>query len=267
IESDVNNIVIYLSHADDARNQEFIENAKKLTPPPIIEYPEDNKKEVKFNSFNSPTLMPRQQNYLRILGGDGITTFNTICSAGFWVRSAGREFLATAGHCALNDNVEFYNLPSDGENPTLIGQIIIRETSGFDRGYIMKTNSKVLASPIIRDTVDEEFPELQIMAVTDPDTEGMVVCKSGYNTLVTCGRISGIFDSFTRPRDGKVINNFVMADMECRGGDSGSPVYVYLDELLPTIMIVGMVFGAGDDFCLIHPVNAILFPGMEVITI
>ncbi|KAF0413753.1 serine protease [Gigaspora margarita] len=210
--------------------------------------------------------MPRQTSNLRLLGGDGITDFHTVCSAGFWVRSAGREFLATAGHCAQRTNDKFNNMPSVGQDYTFIGQMIIRDIEGFDRGYIMKTNSKVLATPMIRDRDNDDYPELEIMAVTDPDTEGMPICKSGFTTGVTCGRILGITDTLTREQDGLVFHDVIITNMECTGGDSGGPVYVYLDELLPTVMIVGLVYAAGGGLCLFHPVNSILLPGMEVIT-
>ncbi|KAF0550442.1 serine protease [Gigaspora margarita] len=219
-----------------------------------------------FNSFNSSNLMPRQTIDNRLLGGDGIRTLNTLGTAGFWVRAAGREFLATAGHNARSENVEFYDMPSEGEYNTLIGPMIIRDISGLDRGYIMKTNRQVLASPMIRNWGNDEFPELEIMAVTDPDTEGMPICKAGFTTGATCGEITGVVDTLTRERDGRVVNNVVFSDMECQGGDSGSPVYAYLDELMPTVLLVGLVFGETGGLCIFHPVNAILLPGMQVIT-
>ncbi|RIB20065.1 hypothetical protein C2G38_2081729 [Gigaspora rosea] len=271
IESNVNNIVIYLNYADDARNQAFIDNAKNLTPTPIIEYPKDNKKEVKFNSFNSSTLIPRQLS-IRILDGDGITTLKSIGSAGFWVRSGDSEYLATAGHVARKKNLDFYYVPWESgiTNNTLIGKMIMRKIYNIDIGYIMKTNNDTLAGPIIRNTDNEEFPELHIMGVTDPDTEGTVVCKSGFTTHVTCGRITGIRNTVTELFDGHrifEINSHVITDMQCNDGDSGAPVYQYLEELLPTVLLVGMVFHAGHGSCSFQPLRAILLPGMEVITI
>ncbi|CAG8726123.1 43184_t:CDS:1, partial [Gigaspora margarita] len=226
----------------------------------------DNKKEVKFNSFNSSNLMPRQTIKLRVLGGDAITELQYQSSAGFWVRSGKREYLLTVGHAADSNHLEFYYLPPEGElDFTLIGQMVIRQTSGVDMGYIMKNNSEVLAGPIIKNPDNTEFPELQILTVTNPDTEGVVVCKSGFSTHVTCGKIAGIRDSISRQSDGLVLYDVVISDMECREGDSGGPVYQYLEELLPTVLLVGMVFGGGDDFCLFHPVRAILLPDMQVI--
>ncbi|CAG8716831.1 9786_t:CDS:2 [Gigaspora margarita] len=146
-------LIIYLSNTYDAKNQEFIDHTKKLIPPPIIEYPEDNKKELNF---------------------------------------------------------------------TLIGQMVTRQTSGVDMGYIMRTNSEVLASPLIRNTDNEEFPQLQILSVTDPNT---VVCKSGFSSHVTCGKIIGLRDSISGSSDSLVLYDVVISDMEYREGDSGGPAY------------------------------------------
>ncbi|KAF0550443.1 secreted serine protease [Gigaspora margarita] len=182
--------------------------------------------------------MPRQTIKLRVLGGDAITELQYQSSAGFWVRSGKREYLLTVGHAANSNHLEFYYLPPEGElDFTLIGQMVIRQTSGVDMGYIMKNNN----------------------------TEGVIVCKSGFSTHVTCGKIAGIRDSISRQSDGLVLYDVVISDMECREGDSGGPVYQYLEELLPTVLLVGMVFGGGDDFCLFHPVRTILLPDMQVI--
>ncbi|KAF0550424.1 serine protease [Gigaspora margarita] len=228
---------------------------------------------MKFNSFNSSTLMPRQIG-TRILGGDGITALNSIGSAGFWVRSGDRVYLATAGHVGPSNDVDFYYVPWGGEitNNTLIGKRVIRRTWEVDIGYIMKTNNNSLAGPIIRNTDNEEFPELQIMGVTDPDTEGTVVCKSGFTTHVTCGKITGIRNTVTKLMDGHIqeifeINNHVISDMQCSGGDSGGPVYQYLEELLPTVLLVGIEFYSGPGYCLFQPLRVLLLPGMQVITI
>ncbi|KAF0522602.1 hypothetical protein F8M41_015495 [Gigaspora margarita] len=97
-------------------------------------------------------------------------------------------------------------MPPEGElNFTLIGQMVIRQTSGVDMGYIMRTNSEVLVSPLIRNTDNEEFPQLQILSVIDPDTEGVVVCKSGFSSHVTCGKIIGLLDSISGSSDSRVI--------------------------------------------------------------
>ncbi|KAF0550427.1 hypothetical protein F8M41_024552 [Gigaspora margarita] len=218
--------------------------------------------------------MPRQTS-TRILDGNGITAFNGMGSAGFWVRSGDREYLATAGHVARSNNVDFYYVPwrSEITNNTLIGKMTMRRTWDVDLGYIMKTNNNTLSGPIIRNTDNVEFPELQIMGVTDPDAEGTVTCKSGFTTHVTCGKIIGIRNTVTKFFDinrGEIfeINNHVISDMHCDDGDSGAPVYQYLEELLPTVLLVGMQFFiAGDNFCLFQPLRVLLLPGMQVITI
>ncbi|RIB20063.1 hypothetical protein C2G38_1222230 [Gigaspora rosea] len=148
--------------------------------------------------------------------------------------------------------------------------MIIRRTWDVDIGYIMKTNNNALVDPIIRNTDNEEFPELQIMGVTDPDTEGTVVCKSGFTTHVTCGKITGIRNTVTKLVYGFEvfeINNLVISDMHCDRGDSGAPMYQYLEELLPTVLLVGMEFFSGDNFCIFQPLRVLLLPGMQVITI
>ncbi|RIB20068.1 hypothetical protein C2G38_2180236 [Gigaspora rosea] len=130
--------------------------------------------------------MPRQTGFTRILDGDGITALNAnaIGSAGFWVRSGDREYLATTGHVARSNNVDFYYVPWESEitNNTLIGK----------NDYTTNMGSRY------RNMDNEEFPELQIIGVTDPDTEGTVVCKPGFTTHVTCGKIIGIRNTVTK---------------------------------------------------------------------
>ncbi|CAG8855057.1 32638_t:CDS:1, partial [Gigaspora margarita] len=109
----VNNIVIYLRHADDIQNKEFIADAIKLNPIIIYEEPE-----IKVPN-NSSVSFPPIANL--VFGRDGIHTFGFTSryTVGFWVRSRlnSTPYIMTAGHCSKNGpfnpdgSVDFYHLP------------------------------------------------------------------------------------------------------------------------------------------------------------
>ncbi|RIB22874.1 hypothetical protein C2G38_2074404 [Gigaspora rosea] len=273
----VNNVVIYLNHAYDKKNAAFIKSIKELKPIPIISYIVDQKKEVTFNpSINKPS---RPVRVFQVFGGDGIYTIGQIgCSAGFWVRHRGIELLVTAGHCGgltvRNDTLDrrnFFHLSWD--NPTfdfqLIGPMIVHFFIPVDKGFIVRNNTNAHAVPFIRSGVNDY---LEISGVVSPleVPRGSLVCKSGFSTKVTCGTIDTIYGTLVQD-DGRTYNSVVVIrDMTCLGFDSGGPVYAYDPNTYVTYLI-GMVFLGqienGTFYCYVHPVDAILIPGMEVMTI
>ncbi|CAG8688417.1 26340_t:CDS:1 [Racocetra persica] len=272
----VNNIVISLSHTDDGRNRAFVDYANKLNP--IIVYSDNSKKPKKPKiemTNNSSILKSRQIEHL-VLGGDGIHNigFTSVCSAGFWVRTTnGSTYLASAGHCASNgpfnpdEFVDFYHLPWDSEVTDLyIGPMVSHTISGVDRGFILKQND-IRAVPIIRNTDDTEYPELHIIGTVDLDTVGTIVCKSGYFadiSRVQCGEIIAINAEITM--GGEKYSVVKVTNMGC-DGNSGAPVHQYLNELLPNVLLAGMLIGGNNHFCEVVPLNLILTEGIHVITV
>ncbi|RIB06546.1 hypothetical protein C2G38_2147985 [Gigaspora rosea] len=272
----VNNVVIYLNHAYDEKNAAFIKSIKELKPIPIISYIVDQKKEVTINpSINKPSMPVR---VFQVFGGDGIYTISqTGCSAGFWVRLRGRELLVTAGHCGgLTEQIDprrrdFYHLSwvDPAFNFKLIGSMIVHFVSPVDKGFIMRNNTNAHAVPFIRSGANDY---LQISGVVSPleVPRGSLICKSGYSTKVTCGFIDTIYGTLVHS-DGVTHDRVIVIKyMLCAAFDSGGPVYAYDPNTFVTYLI-GIVFGGqienGTNFCLAHPVEAILIPGMEVMTI
>ncbi|RIB16863.1 hypothetical protein C2G38_2188838 [Gigaspora rosea] len=152
------------------------------------------------------------QTVFRVLGGDDIYNHLRLpISAGFWVYSCSgdEEYLVTMGHAADIYIIAFYYLPCG---------------VGIDKGYISKTYPDATTVPIIRNTNNREYFELQIIGTTDPDTK-ITYC---FKTLD--------------------VNDVVTIDMKYSGGDSGALVYQCLEELLPTVLLVGIVFGRDNNF-------------------
>ncbi|RIB23044.1 hypothetical protein C2G38_2033083 [Gigaspora rosea] len=193
----VNNVVISLNHADDERNNAFINSTKKLNPIPIVNYPEVQKNEGTVNLPVNKPNKPRTILY-RVLGGEGIYNIDRVgCSTGFWVRFRTLELLVTVGHCPGDtnqtdpDKLVYYHLPWGGTYDfRLIGSMIIRFLRPVDRGFIIRNSTRISATPLI---INQFGLEYRIAGTVLPDTEGAIVCKSGYTTEINCGTMFAIY--------------------------------------------------------------------------
>ncbi|KAF0488207.1 hypothetical protein F8M41_022408 [Gigaspora margarita] len=194
-----------------------------------------------------------------------------ICTAGFWVRTTNLStYLVSAGHCAINGSVDFYHLPWDSEIPDVyIGSLVSYTTSGVDRGFILKQNDSISVHPIIRNTEDQEHPVLYIIGTTDLDVGSIdtLVCKSGYLGFrhVECAKVLAV--NVTVKMGDQRYGGVVKVDHMGCDGNSGAPVYQYLEELLPNVLLVGMLMGGNNIFCVVVPIKLILTEDMHVITI
>ncbi|CAG8654785.1 14577_t:CDS:2, partial [Racocetra fulgida] len=173
-----NNIEIRLNHNEN--NQAFIDSAKKFNP--IILHNKEffdsgekdfkplNKKEVRFNSFDSANpfasrpiekevhTQPRRID-IPILAGEGIHTFKI-------------KYHNTPDEKGL---VSFYHLswdrvgpPTRLEEDDYIGPMVFQDfEDGNDRGFILK-NTKKIASPAIRIN-DSDFEVYHILGSFDID--------------------------------------------------------------------------------------------------
>ncbi|CAG8850275.1 31018_t:CDS:1 [Gigaspora margarita] len=133
----------------------------------------------------------------------------------------------------------------------------------------MRNNTNAHATPFIRNEFGRFF---MISGVVPPDRapEGALVCKSGYTTEINCGVIIAIFGNLIHSDGTSHERIVIIKDMVCYEGDSGGPVFA-LDELTSETYLIGMVMSAlienGTNYCNVHPVDAILVPEMEVMTI
>ncbi|CAG8560658.1 3570_t:CDS:2 [Gigaspora margarita] len=216
----VNNVVISLNHTDDETNAAFIDDTKKLNPIPIIYYPEIQKNE---GTVNLPIKKPMKSQDIvyRVLGGESIYNIDRVgCTAGFWVRFRTLELLVTAGHCP-----DF----------RLIGSMIIRFTRPVDRGFIIRNSTHISATPFIINWFGQEY---RIAGIELPDTEGAIVCKSGYHSEVNCGTLFAIYGDLIHA-DGTSHDNVIIVEgMECVRGDSGGPAFTVNEFTFNVILSV-----------------------------
>ncbi|RIB27664.1 trypsin-like cysteine/serine peptidase domain-containing protein [Gigaspora rosea] len=181
----------------------------------------------------------------------------------------------TAGHCSdsgpfnSDGSVSFFHLPWGGiVGRRLIGPMARPDMSVADMGFISKRNPDIGVIPSIRNTDDQEFPELIIYGTLDSDTVGSTVCKSGYTTHVTCGEILafGVTVTFL---NGMEFNGLIKATHMSCGGDSGAPVFQFAEDILPGIFITGMVTGGSEEqgVCVIEPIAKLITDDIYVLTI
>ncbi|RIB27678.1 hypothetical protein C2G38_2159968 [Gigaspora rosea] len=214
--------------------QPTLSDAIKLNPIIIYEEPE-----IEVNNYS---VEDTQINDL-VLGGDGIHTFGftTRCSAGFWVRSRSNStpYIMTAGHCSKSGpfnsdgSVNFFHLPWEGiVGRRFIGPMARPDMSVADMGFISKQNSQIGVIPSVRNTDDQEFPELMIYG-------------------------------------GDEFNGLIRATHMSCGGDSGAPVFQFAKDILPGIFITGMITGGheGRDVCVIEPIAKLITDDIYVLTI
>ncbi|CAG8855830.1 2994_t:CDS:1, partial [Gigaspora margarita] len=132
-----------------------------------------------------------------------------------------------------------------------------------DRGFIIRNSTRISATPFITNGFG---PEYRIAGTELPDTQGAIVCKSGYHSEVNCGTLFAIFGNLIHADGTSHDNVIIVEDMECVRGDSGGPVFT-VDEFTSNVNLVGMAFGGiienNINYCYVHPVSAILLEGME----
>ncbi|CAG8722429.1 317_t:CDS:2 [Gigaspora rosea] len=116
------------------------------------------------------------------------------------------------------------------------------DMSVADMGFISKQNSQIGVIPSVRNTDDQEFPELMIYV-----SFGVTVTFLG----------------------GDEFNGLIRATHMSCGGDSGAPVFQFAKDILPGIFITGMITGGheGRDVCVIEPIAKLITDDIYVLTI
>ncbi|KAF0509599.1 S1 family peptidase [Gigaspora margarita] len=267
-------------HVDDVQNKEFIADAEKLNP--IIIYNEPEIPEIHNKSLEFPPIEEV------VFCGDGVRTSNwqTICAVGLWVRSIldSTYYIMTAGHCYDNGpfnpdgSVDFYHFPWMGSvvndvAPGFIGPMAQPNLSVVDKAFILKQNDNIRVTASVRNTDDQNYPELMIYGSAVIDTVGAIVCKSGYFSHVQCGRILEIGAQFNFLKDGEVVEYSGLTKVEkiAFQGDSGGPVYGYELSLLPGIIIAGILSSGNldivNDWNVFTPIDMLITSDIEIITV
>ncbi|CAG8598221.1 22613_t:CDS:2 [Gigaspora margarita] len=248
----VNNIVISLSHTDDVQNKEFIADAIKLNPIIIYDEPEI---EVMKNHSNpkAPPVPPAPQIETVVLGGEGIhnSDFSAYCTAGFWVgsRTNSTPYLMTAGHCSRigpfnpDGTFDFYHFPWGSSG----GGLLI--------GSMAPPNWSVAIADMLR-----------IYGTVELDTAGSLVCKSGYRTHNTCSEIVAFGVRVINLR-GNEFNGIIKIKEFALQGESGAPVFPFVEEMLPGIFIMGMLTGGIiGKFSYVAPIGKLITDDIYILT-
>ena len=180
------------------------------------------------------------------------------CSAGYSVFDGnGLYGITTAGHC---NNRQFY----DGSNPAVPLELAAEWWTGaFDvQWHVPKySNSGLLFKPWARDNQPTSqgtayYREMYSPVNRQEQAIGTVVCKHGYASSFTCGKIiSKTFNTAKPPYNSDENNSptFIRVDKVgpynvARGGDSGGPVY----EGHAALGLIKGAWGNGNctpDFC------------------
>ncbi|KAF0441207.1 streptogrisin [Gigaspora margarita] len=203
----------------------------------------------------APPVLPGPRIESYVLGGEGIhnSEFSAFCTAGFWVgsRTNSTPYLMTAGHCSKSGpflpdgTVDFYHFPwgSTGGG-LLIGSMAPPNWSVAiaDMGVIAKQNIRIGVTSSVRNTDDPEYSELRIYGTVELDTAGSLVCKSGYITHNTCSGIVAFGVRVINLR-GNEFNGLIKINEFALQGESGAPVFPFVEEMLPGIFIMGMLVG------------------------
>ncbi|KAF0483198.1 S1 family peptidase [Gigaspora margarita] len=174
------------------------------------------------------TLNNRKEIRPRILGGEGLGASPFItCSMGFFARNATAEnliYAVTAGHCFKNSIIVYHRAWKDYGNATTIG-IVESVNKPYDYGLIRVMGENINPLPIIRNSDSKQFKELLINSDVSVSSSGAHLCKSGYFSYVTCGRVRAL-DGFHKVSD-TTVEHSIITDGVSFKGDSGGSVFSY----------------------------------------
>ncbi|RIB21430.1 hypothetical protein C2G38_2034390 [Gigaspora rosea] len=212
----------------------------------------NHRKEIRNNVISTRMLSTR------MLGGEGLGGSPLMsCSMGFFARNVTAEnliYAVTAGHCFGNSFIVYHRPWNNDGNSTSIG-IVESVNKPCDYGLIRVTDENIDPLPIIRNTDSKLFKELLINSDVSVSSIGAHLCKSGYFSFVTCGRVRA-FDGFHKVSD-TTLEHSIITDVITVKGDSGGPVFSYSPDL-HMVSLNGIVRGGVKDATTVVPLKDIL---------
>ncbi|MBV9844579.1 MAG: S1 family peptidase [Kutzneria sp.] len=144
----------------------------------------------------------------QVLDGDGISTDQITCSAGFNATVGnGQPVILTAGHCTAGLPYWQGIGPSLDTSPSSADYGLIRNDSDDGRGAVDTYNGR--SQPIT------EAGDAYV---------GERVCKAGERTGLTCGRVTAL-NVTVNYDNGKVVHGLVETNVHTDHGDSGGPLF------------------------------------------
>lgn len=203
----------------------------------------------------APAVPANGWEYPFLVGGHPLKT----CTTGFVVRrnSDSRRFISTSGHCTNNSDVRY-----NSTNAVYVGDVIWENdinkiNQEFDDDLDFQVHEAAESRSF--DLTNRINDGTNIMRVEYDEklgtTNGDFVCKHGRNTGLTCGKIVdlsfspgaagasqyGTSDNYVR------VNRYFLpvGTMGCPG-DSGSPVFKYVDQ---DVWALGILSGTNTTNC------------------
>lgn len=169
---------------------------------------------------------------------------NSSCSLGFTLTKGATTYATTAGHCAL-DGQRTVGYRNPDKTLARLGTISFfsdflgsnGEPLGFitDAALIEVQPGVNLRSRIPGPTPDDESYDVVGFATPDDLPPGTIVCKQGFRTGETCGKVMAVRE------------NAVRVNLAYRHGDSGSPSYIKTGKVSaqghPEVLAVGWLAG------------------------
>ncbi|KAF0430804.1 S1 family peptidase [Gigaspora margarita] len=230
---EINNNVIYLLDRN-FNNSEFIDATKPFNPTIIYRKYQKNLS-VSQNLAQSRRDVDSRNLEVEVLGGDGILNENYgfPCSVGFWVTSIdSNDFsIVTAGHCGDLGVYSYYPWGSNSSSGLLIGPMNFSLNNIYDVGIISleyEYKKNVVPTFSIRNDDEYQYKELIITNAAPVSSHNVHICKSGYTTHLTCGRVfglNGIATGYTEKEDD--LYDLIITDFYSAKGDSGGPAFSF----------------------------------------
>ncbi|RIB22539.1 hypothetical protein C2G38_2075277 [Gigaspora rosea] len=168
-----NDIYIYYKNINNSENLSFSQNLAQSR-----------------QDFDSRSLE------VKVLGGDELLNEDT-----------GSQ--CSVGHCYASGEYSYYQWNSTSSSGLLIGPMIYSLNDHYDFGIISLDYENVVPTFSIRNDDDKE---LIITGDAPVSSHNVHICKSGYTTHLTCGRVS---------EGGDILYNLIITDFVSYYSDNG----------------------------------------------
>ncbi|KAF0561075.1 hypothetical protein F8M41_000103 [Gigaspora margarita] len=254
LDTEHNNVVVSLYHANDNVNRAFIDevNQQINNPPIVFEYkdlPNNEQPNSKASAIKSRIIN------VDMSAGDGFCDLNQslTCSLGYDGRrqtetGAWENVFVTSGRCYVFEMDYFLKQQRQlGAPPPgiyRIGKMDFRNGRDqlIDFGILkVEEDEPINPRPFIKNMASPYNRELQIalMHPIENTHVGIHICKSGYNTRVTCGYQRSFSALFFDQIDAYQIA--YITNIEYNSQDVGGPAFQFLN--LNSVNLVGIFTG------------------------
>ncbi|RIB02163.1 hypothetical protein C2G38_2125847 [Gigaspora rosea] len=238
-------------YTDMEINNNFINATNPFNPTIIYDEDQENPS-VSQNLAQSRRDFDSRNLEVKVLGGDGLLNEDTgsRCSVGFWAKSFSREdfSIVTAGHCYASGEYSYYPWGSTNSSGLLIGPMIFDLNDHYDFGIISLNYESVVPTFSIRNTDADQYTELIITGGAPVSNHNVHICKSGYTTHLTCGRVYGLNGIALGNESEVMLYNLIITDFVSDYGDSGGSAFSFVSpQDLHSVVVNDKIFKELDE--------------------